>query len=147
MQTLYYGITISAPAKIVWETMIDPNRYALWTKAFSPNSQFQGEWKQGAEMMFIDPAMGGTIARFEELKPYVIVDAVHIATLTKDLVQETTGEMTEKWVGSREIYRFNEKNSQTTLSIEMHTHKDFLDMFDKSWPQALEDLKTLVENQ
>ena len=66
MKTLNYSIRISAPKERVWNDMLDPERYRRWAKAFSQNSQFDGEWREGAYIKFIDPDMGGTKAILEQ---------------------------------------------------------------------------------
>ena len=60
--------------------------------------------------------------------------------------RETTGEETEKWIGTKEIYMLDEAAGTTTLKIEMQTHEDFAEMFNNAWPQALANIKRLVES-
>lgn len=146
MEKLEFKITIAADKRRVWETMLDAEKYEIWVKAFSDGSTFIGEWKEGTEIKFFDPNMGGTIARLDIFKPHDLIEATHIATLTKDQVRETTGPMTEKWIGSREIYRFTENSGSTDLAIEMETDPEFVDMFNECWPKALENIKQLVES-
>lgn len=145
MKELIYTISISASKEEVWNTIIGSETYDQWVKAFSPNSTYKGEWKQGAEMLFWDPDMGGTTALLEVFKPHDLIVAHHINTVTKDGIAETTGEMTEKWIGTRETYRLSEQDGLTTLSVEMRTDAAFEEMFDKCWPQALENIKKLSE--
>lgn len=60
MQELNYSISINADKIHVWQTMLDEDKYKQWVKAFSENSQLIGEWKQGSQVKFIDPNIGGT---------------------------------------------------------------------------------------
>lgn len=146
MQSFIYTIDIDATRKKVWETIIDEAKYKEWVKAFSENSQFSGEWKEGAEVKFFDPDCGGTVAVLEEFKPHSLIIAHHIATLSKNMERETTGVETEKWIGSKEIYMLDEVTGKTTLKIEMQTHEDFAEMFNNAWPKALENIKRLSES-
>ena len=146
MQKLLYDININAPKKRVWETMLDDKKYKIWVKAFSENSEFIGKWEEGAEVKFFDPNMGGSIAQLDVFNPHDQIVANHIATLTKENIRETTGPITEKWIGTKETYRFVENNGSTRIEIEMETHEDFVDMFNKCWPQALENIKHLTES-
>ena len=145
MKELNYKISINASKEDVWNTIVGPETYDQWVKAFSPNSTYKGEWKEGAEMLFWDPDMGGTTALLQVVKPYDLIVANHINTVTKEGVAETTGEMTEKWIGTTETYRLSEEDGFTTLSIEMKTDAAFEEMFDRCWPLALENIKKLSE--
>ena len=145
METLDYQITINAPKKIIWDALVDVNKFKVWSKAFSPNSTFIGTWKEGNEIKFIDEGQGGTVARLDVFKPYDRVVATHIAALTKDQVRETTGEFTDKWIGTKEIYELEETGEKTVFKVQMKCHPDFKEMFKDSWPQALKNLKQLVE--
>ena len=145
MKKLSYCVKIKAPSKVVWEKMLGEDTYNDWCKAFSNNSQCIGEWKQGEKVKFFDPDMGGTLALLEEVVPYQRIVARHIATLSKDQQEDTTSEVSIKWIGSTETYVFKEEDSETTLNVEVQTHEDFIEMFDKGWPIALNNLKELVE--
>lgn len=147
MKTLIYEIEIKAPRARVWNTLIDKDKYKSWSKAFSSNSDYKGKWEEGAEIEFIDVGRGGTVARIEKIKPQEFVSAVHIATLTKDMIRETKGEFTEKWIGTKEIYHLIESNDHTLLRIEMHSHEDIAPMFEEPWPKALENIKRLAESK
>ena len=145
MDKLSYKILIRAPKEVVWKTLVESDKYDQWVKAFSPNSTCEGEWREGAEMLFWDPNMGGTHAIIEEFRPFESIVAKHINTVTKEGVRETTGDMTEKWIGTKEVYRLVEENGQTRLEIAIHTDMAFEKMFNDAWPMALESIKTLSE--
>ncbi|HEY1079701.1 MAG TPA: SRPBCC family protein, partial [Bdellovibrio sp.] len=65
MQKMTYSIDIKAPQEKVWDTMLKPETYPQWTKAFSEHSEFIGQWKKGERMKFIDKDLGGTVALLE----------------------------------------------------------------------------------
>ena len=148
MKELYYEVKIFAPREVVWNKMLDKETYNDWCNAFCEDSQlvqYIGDWEQGGEVKFIDPNMGGTLALLEEVVPYEKTVARHIATLSKDHEEDTTSEMAKKWVGTMETYLFEEENGVTTLKVEIKTHEDFVEMFERGWPVALGNLKRLVE--
>ena len=147
MQKLNYSVIINAEKSHVWDTMLDPEKYPQWVKAFSANSQFVGEWKRDAIVKFIDPNMGGTKAILEEFEPYECILAKHISMVNKDGSEETENEMAKKWIGTTEKYIFKELKNSTELIIEMNTHCDFSEMFNNCWPKALELLKGLSEKR
>lgn len=145
MESLNYRITINAPREKVWKIMLEPGTYRQWTRAFSPNSQYTGDWVQGTHMQFIDPGMGGTKAFLETVRPCELVLAKHVAMLGADGTEDTRSEEALKWIGATEQYRFVESNGATELIIDMQIHKDYLPMLVDAWPNALELLKKLCE--
>ena len=145
MKKLKYEIQINTPKEIVWNTIISKETYGKWVKAFSANSEFIGEWKQGAEVKFFDGEMGGTIAKLDVFKPYEKIVAHHIATITSNKVIEKKGPMTEKWIGTKETYELESNGDKTTLRIIMETHPDFEKMFNDCWPKALDNIKRFSE--
>ncbi len=145
IKTLHYSVTINASKEKVWNTMIDSKKYNQWAKAFSADSQFDGQWKQGAHINFIDPAMGGTKALLEEIKPHDRIHARHIAMINKDGSEDRESEVAKKWIGTTETYTFQENNGLTELFIETRTDEAYEKMFSNSWPKALELLKALCE--
>lgn len=144
MEKLTYEVTISAPALRVWRVLTEPETYKQWVKAFSPDSYFDGEWKQGASVKFLDPNMGGTKAILDVLLPEKRIRARHVSLISKEGEESTSGEMADKWIGTTEDYSLTEDEKVTTLSVVIETHSDFVDMFDSSWPEALETNQSTV---
>jgi uncharacterized protein YndB with AHSA1/START domain len=145
MEKLQYKIRINAPKKKVWQTMLDSETYKKWVKAFSPHSQFIGEWKQGAHIKFIDPDRGGTKAVLEKVKPYDRLHAKHVAIINQNGSEDAESDVAKNWIGITETYVLKEDDGATELSIDILSHKDFVKMFDDCWPHALELLRGLCE--
>ena len=145
MIKLNYSIEIKAKKEHVWKTMIAPEIYQEWVKAFSANSKFIGEWKLGETILFFDPNLGGSRAVLEIFNPYDEILAKHISMVNKDMNENNEGEISKKWIGSTERYGFSESGNKTTLEIEMITDEAFTEMFNTSWPKALKIIKSLCE--
>ena len=145
MENLEYEICINAPKVSVWNTLTDAQAYQKWVKAFSPNSYFEGEWKQGTFIKFLDPELGGTKALLETLEPCDRIVARHVSMIRKDGEETTEGEIGSKWVGTTEAYTLSEEDNSTSLQINIRTHGDFVPMFESAWPKALASIKTLSE--
>ncbi len=69
MKKLKYSIKINANKAHVWNILLEPGKYEQWVKAFSEGSRFEGRWKQGATVRFVDPNMGGLKAILEIFDP------------------------------------------------------------------------------
>jgi hypothetical protein len=145
MIKLNYSIEINAKKEHIWKTMLDKETYQKWAKAFSAGSIFIGEWKQGETLLFFDPDLGGTKAVLEVFKPYDEIFAKHVSMVDKDRNENNEDEMAKKWIGSTERYKFIGAGNNTKLEIEINTDEVFSEMFNKSWPNALDIIKSLCE--
>jgi uncharacterized protein YndB with AHSA1/START domain len=147
MKHLEYKIVISAPAKKVWETMLEKESYKKWTAKSWPDSSYDGKWTKGEKIKFTGSDGSGTLAEFLEVKPYERILARHIAVLGQGGVEDRTSDLSKGWIGTTEEYRFSEQNGKTTLTVVMETTPEWAKMFDEGWPTALEELKKLAERQ
>lgn len=146
MKTLNYTIKIKAPREVVWKKMIAPDSYQIWTKAFSEHvSLYEGDWKEGTEIKFFSPGRGGTVAYLEKVTPFEEIRAKHVGMIDPEDNIIRSGEGVAHWLGTKEEYYFSEDQGVTTLKVRMEVYPDFIEMFEESWPRALESLKKLVE--
>ncbi len=147
MEHLEYQIVISAPAKQVWNTMLQEETYRQWAGRSWPGSFYEGKWAEGEKIRFIGPDGSGTLAELVELKPYESVFARHIAVLGKGGTEDRTSDVAKGWMGTTEEYILREASGKTTLTVLIGTSPAWTKMFDEGWPGALEELKTLTERQ
>lgn len=145
MKKLTFSISINAPKKKVWDTMLHPVTYREWANAAWPGSYYEGEWKQGENIKFISPGNGGTLVNVTEQRLFEYSFGKHIAILYPDLTEDRTSDMAKGWIGSTEAYTFTENNGSTTLDIEIHTYPAWESMLESGWPVALEKLKEICE--
>lgn len=143
--TLKYEQQIDAPIEQVWYVLTDAKTYRQWAKAFSANSCFEGEWKQGSYINFIDPDLGGTKALLETVIPEQHILAKHIAIISQEGEESTTGDMAATWIGTTEEYKLSTIDGQTQLTITVNTHGNWVEMFDSGFPKALISIKELAE--
>ncbi len=147
MITLKHEIRIKASRDTVWRTMLEPETYRKWANAFSPESQYRGEWRQGTYMEFIDPNRGGTKALLESVVPSSEIHARHVAVLDKDGNEDSESDTAKQWIGSTESYSLVETSGVTILTVVTKTDPSFEPMFAECWPKALEQLKALCESR
>jgi uncharacterized protein YndB with AHSA1/START domain len=145
VHSLQYRIDIDVDREVVWAAMTDPDSYKEWASAFSANSQFVGEWKQGSFIDFIDPDRGGTRALLEEVRPLERIHARHVATISADGRLDTESDVAKKWIGSLESYTLTETSRGTVLVVDIFSHEDFVEMLNDGWAKALPLLKSLCE--
>jgi uncharacterized protein YndB with AHSA1/START domain len=145
MKKLNFSITINAPIKKVWETMLGNDTYKLWTDVFGPGSYFVGDWSEGSKMLFLAPDADGTgklsgmVSRIKENKPYEYISIEYIGEV-KDGKEEVTD-----WAGALENYTFKQIEGKTELLIDLDINEEFKELFQDMWPKALLKLKELAE--
>lgn len=151
MQKLHYSISINAPIKKVWDTMLQDETYRQWTSAFSEGGYYKGSWDKGAKILFIGPdpltgKEGGMVSRIAENRPYEYISIEHIGII-KDGIEDTTSEEAKKWAPAYENYTFTEKDGKTVLDIELDSLEENAEMFNEMWPKGLQKLKEIAEMQ
>lgn len=142
-------VFINAPREKVWNTMLGEDTYPQWTTAFSPGSYYKGSWEEGSKITFLGPnpdgsGEGGMVSRIKENRLYEFVSIEHLGIISNG-VEDTTSEEAQKWSSSYENYTFVEKDEGTEVLVDMSIMDEYKDMFDESWPKALELLKDLAE--
>jgi len=148
MQKLTFSVEISAPVRTVWNTMLDDEPYRQWTSVFEPDSYYEGSWDLGSEIRFIGPGedgqSSGVIATVIERRQ----DEYIAAEMTGQIVggkRDTDSDDAKKIAGAQESYTFSERNGVTTVTAEPETEDEYVEDFNRMWPQALLVLKKLAE--
>lgn len=151
MKTLQFKQEIHAASQKVYETMLglqDKRTYEQWTSAFNPTSTFEGSWDKGSKMYFVgtdeNGNKGGMISQIVENQPARFVSIRHYGILDGD-AEITEGEQVASWAGGHENYSYHERDGITTVTVEVDAVEEFMDFFDRTYPMALEKLKTICE--
>lgn len=150
MQQLHFSITISAPVEKVWDTMLNQDTYRIWTKSFSPNGYYEGDWNQGSSIRFLakneEGHAEGMVSRIKENRLHEYVSIEHLGFI-KDGVEDTTSDKIKGWVGALENYTFKQEGETTHVLVDIDVEDSFVEEFSQMWPKALESLKQLVESR
>ncbi|MBN2806580.1 MAG: SRPBCC domain-containing protein [Prolixibacteraceae bacterium] len=149
MDALRFEIEIAAPVEKVFEGMLNPEGYKAWTKLFNETSHYRGKWEKGAKILFIgseNGKEGGMVSRIREFIPHQFVSIEHYGILNEGR-EITTGPEVEKWAGGLENYSFEATGDQTHVKVDIDCANDFIEYFQKTYPQALEALKQYTESQ
>ena len=146
MRKLTYSVLIDAPRKVVWETMLDPEHYKIWTATFFEGSYFSGSWETGARIQFLTPAGHGMTAIIEESRPHEYVSIKHIGEI-KDFVEDTSSERVLSWAPAFENYSFSDAGAGCELQVSMDTLPEYEGYMNEMYPKALGVLKELCESK
>jgi ketosteroid isomerase-like protein/uncharacterized protein YndB with AHSA1/START domain len=152
MDKMHFSIVINAPKEKVWNTMLNEDTYRLWTDVFMPGSHYVGEWSEGSKILFLAPEetgkMSGMMSKIKENRPYEYVSIEYIG-IVQDGKEDTSSKEAKDWAGSLENYTFKEMDGKTEVLVELFSDTDLEDeykqMFQDTWPKALQKLKELAE--
>ena len=145
-KTLTFSIEINAPRKLVWDTMLDPEGYKVWTAAFCEGSYFTGSWEEGSKIQFLAPNGDGMTAHIAENRPYESVVIRHEGEV-KSGVEDTTSESVRAWAPAYETFTFVDSGNGTKVRTSLETIPEYVEIMNDSYPKALEVLKQLCESK
>ncbi|NWJ40628.1 MAG: SRPBCC domain-containing protein [Geothrix sp.] len=144
MKRLQFTTLIQAPRDQVWETMLGPVTYRIWTAAFMEGSYFEGTWAKGQRMRFLAPGGNGMVSEIAESRPHEFLSIRHLGEI-KEGVEDTESEAVRSWTPCFENYTFTEAGPATELTVDMDMAETFEEYMTGVWPRALSLLKTLCE--
>ena len=141
MQKQQFSATINAARNFVWDALWQDTHYRNWTSAFSESSFAESEWKEGAEVKFLNGKGQGMYGIIEKMEEPSLMVFKHIGEIAGNEKKEPGN-----WTGATESYSLTEQEGKTLLTVEMDVEQEWLDYFLKTWPVALEKLKAIAES-
>lgn len=146
IKRLVFTQEINVTASEVWNTLWDKDSYPKWATIFCEGSYYSGELEMGKRIHFLTPKGDGM---FSEVG-YMIKDKLmifsHIGSLS-DFKEMPLDAETERWTGSFEIYKLEEKDGKTTLTTEADCVDKYVSYMEEKFPLALQEVKKLSENK
>lgn len=141
LQRLQFSIDINAPRERVWDVLWDDATYRDWTSAFAEGSHAVSDWNEGSRIQFLDPRSGsGMLAVIETKRPPEFMSFRHIAEI-KDGQEQPPAD----WSGAHENYTLTERIGGTVLTVDLDAPAAYREMFEGTFPKALQRVKTLAE--
>jgi hypothetical protein len=124
--------------------MLSDATYREWSAVFMPGSYFKGDWSEGSMMQFLGPSPtgegeGGMVSVVKENRPEEFISLEYHGEIFNGV--ETTYENP-----GYENYTLKDAEGGTEVLIDLLMLPDeFAEMFNDSWPKALEKLKEIAE--
>ncbi len=146
MKTLHFAAIINAKREAVWNTMLSPETYKIWTAEFTEGSYFEGSWAKGERIRFLAPDGSGMTSVIAENRPHEYISIKHLGYI-KDGVEDTESEAVRSWAPSLENYSFSDAGSSTELKVDMEVTAEFEEYMVRIWPKALSKLKAICESR
>jgi uncharacterized protein YndB with AHSA1/START domain len=144
MERIQFKTAIDASRERVWEILWGEQTYPQWTSPFSEGSQVKTDWQKGSRVMFLDGKGDGMISEIADKVPNEFMSFRHIG-ITSNGKEDFETPKAKGWSGSIENYTLRSVNGKTELTIDQDIEDEYKDYFQKTWPQALEKLKSMAE--
>lgn len=152
MVDLHFSIIIKATRKKVWDIMLGEDTFRKWTEAFMPGSHFIGDWSRDSKILFLAPGKNGEsgmVSRIQENRRHEFVSIEHLGVV-QDGIEDMSSDAAKIWAGGFENYGLREVDSGTEVLVDMggpDVYGEYRDMFEATWPAALQRLKELAEKK
>ena len=146
IERLVFPVEINASVNTVWNSLWEPENYAIWTAPFCEGSYYKGELKQSGRIHFLAPDGTGMYSNVLFINAPKNVIFQHIGEL-KDFKEQPLDDATKLWTGSFETYKLEEIGPGTTkLTAEMDCTKEHIRYMSEKFPLGLQKVKELAEN-
>ena len=144
IKKIKFSISIKAPKTKVWHVLWDNENYKKWTAAFSEGSNAISDWKEGSKILFLDGKGSGMYSIIAQRIDFEKMSFRHIGEV-KNGIEQPLDEKTKTWSGGLETYNLSESGGITELTVELDALVDFIDYFTKTFPVAMETVKSMSE--
>lgn len=141
MEILEFTIDINANPEKVWTVLWDDMSYRQWTSAFTKGSFYMGTWEEDSIMKFFDPENNGMYSRVLKNNPNKEMTFLHLGEIYDGV------EVPQDWGNATESYTLQETEEGTKLIARINTSEEFKGFFEDKFPNALQNVKNLAENQ
>lgn len=140
MKKLEFTIEIIASKEKVWDALWQDENYRNWTSVFHEGSHYEGDLKEGSEILFLGPEGSGMYAIIEKLVPFEKMYFLHQGEYTNG--EKQPGTFGEEAI---EQYDLAEKDGKIELAVKMNVPEDYIPYFAETFPKALGKVKEMAE--
>ncbi len=149
MKRISNQIEINKPVKEVWEFVLQPATFTLWTEVFTKGSYYEGSMEEGSSIRFLaknaEGHIDGMVGEIAENKLHEYLSIRHLGWVF-DGKDDTESEGVKSWAPAYENYKFEKLNEENTLlTIEADLSETYYEQFLELWPKALQRIKHLCE--
>ena len=149
MKKIHFDIDINVSREVVWDAVVNDEKYRLWTSAFHEGSYFEGGWNTGDTIHFLalndKGEKEGMLSQIAESRFPEYISIRHVGFIMNG-IEDTTSDDVKKWTPAYENYTFEKIDDGTTrFVVDMDAADEFVEMFSDMWPKALVKLKEVCE--
>lgn len=142
MNRLEFTTEIKADKVTIWKALWSDDLYRQWAGVFFEGSFVVAkDWEEGSKVHFLGSDKNGIYSRIEKHMPNEYIAFKHIGNVLNGEEQVVDKE-TEKWSGATEIYKIVEERDCHKLMVEIDVMDEHVVFMSKSFPKALEVIKS-----
>lgn len=151
MKKVSFTEIIYAQPKHVHKVMLAQDSYRVWTKPFSEDSDYKGDWTEGSNVYFTyntELGTAGMIATIDENKLGESIKMRHIGMLKENGQEVFEGPEIDLWKNNEETYKFENVEGHTRLicSVDVDENVYSEAKMRDMWLNALRKLKEICEH-
>lgn len=140
--------TFEHKPELVWELIVDPEYYRLWTVAFHEGSFFEGDWTKGSKIRFVSEdesgIVTGMVSTIEENDYPNHISIKHLG-LVMNGIEDYDSEYTKVWAPAFENYHLaRNEDGGCTFLLEQDMPEDYVEDFKQMWIAGFQKMGTLL---
>lgn len=139
MKLLEYTIQINATPEKVWDVLFSQGNYKKWASAMNEGTYFEGTWKEGSIMKFLDPKNNGMYNLVEKNIPNKQLRMKHLGWILEGVLTP------QNWEDSTLDYILEPNENGTLLIGKVNSLDEFVEFFNSKYPKNFENIKNLAE--
>ena len=140
-----YEIEIKSTPNKIWFALWEDYCYRQWTSVFCPGSYYEGELKEGEQILFLAPNGEGMFSKVQTVVENEKMHFVHLGEL-KDKQPKVDFDAAP-WNASREHYDIIPSDGGIcVLRATVDVVDEYIDFMDKSFALGLQKVRDLSEN-
>lgn len=147
MQLLHFESLIHATPEQLWNCLWNPEHYRVWTASFSQGSYYEcKEFKPGGRIHFLIPSGSGMYSVIDTLETNKRITFRHLGEI-KAFREMPPEDGRPLWEDALESYELIPQDPGTLLRVSANTLEDYVEYMNKTFPLALQTLKTIAETK
>lgn len=141
MTNLHYKIILNNNVEYVFDKLFAKAEYKTWTAVFNPNSDYTGTLGLGEEILFHDADQNGMLASVSKYQVNKVIEFTYLANVVAGVKTPFADN------SNYERYSFTSLSGEmVALDIDLSIPKEYLEMFEDMWAQAIPLIQELFDN-
>lgn len=143
MQTLEFSIRIESTAEKLWDCLWHRDNYRRWTAVFCAGSDYATDhFATGSKIHLFAPNGDGLYSILDQVVPGRLLVFRHLGELKAFKEQPADASL---WTEALERYEISTQPQGVMLRVQVDTLEPYVEMMQKTFPIALQEVKQMAE--
>jgi uncharacterized protein YndB with AHSA1/START domain len=142
MKTIEKSRTIPVPKEKVWTVLLEDDYTKSWYHEFGEGVRSETDWIVGHPVKFFDAQDNGIFGKVLTKQPYDLIELEYDGVIVKG-EEDRESEQARKTAGAREVYRLEEQDGTTVLTVTCDADERYFDEMAAAWDRALDKIAEL----